>query len=274
VTVTARREAVTRLLEHAGVSERRALGLVRLHRSVRHYQRRRDDGALRERLRALAAARPRWGYRRLHVLLHREGVRANWKRVYRVYREEGLTVRRRKRKRIAVPRQPMVLPQVANERWSMDFVQDALHDGRRIRLLNVVDDCTRECLAIEADTSLPGTRVIEVLERLADLRGLPRSIVADNGPEFAGRALDLWAHGRGVAIDFIRPGKPVDNAFVESFNGRLRDECLNENWFQSLGEAREVVEAWREDYNHVRPHRSLGGRTPSEYARALSTPAD
>jgi len=274
VTVTARREAVTRVLEHAGVSERRALGLVRLHRSVRHYRRRRDDGTLRERLRTLAAARPRWGYRRLHVLLRREGARDNWKRVYRVYREEGLTVRRRKRKRIAVPRQPIAIPQVANERWSMDFVHDALHDGRRIRLLNVVDDCTRESLAIEVDTSLPGTRVIEVLERLADLRGLPRAIVADNGPEFAGRALDLWAHGRSVAIDFSRPGKPVDNAFVESFNGWLRDECLNENWFQSLREARDVIEAWREDDNTVRPHRSLGGRTPSEYARALSTPAD
>jgi len=274
VTVTARREAVTRVLEHAGVSERRALGLVRLHRSVWRYRRRRDDRALRERLRVLAAARPRWGYRRLHVLLKREGLHANWKRIYRVYREEGLTVRRRKRKRIAVLRQPMAAPQVANERWSMDFVHDALHDGRRIRLLNVVDDCTRESLAIEVDTSLPGTRVIEVLERLADLRGLPRTIVADNGPEFAGRALDLWAHERGVAIDFIRPGKPVDNAFVESFNGRLRDECLNENWFQSLGEARDVIESWREDYNDVRPHRSLGGRTPSEYARILSTPAD
>lgn len=274
MTVTARREAVTRLLEHAGVSERRALGLVRLHRSVRHYRCRRDDGALRERLRNLAAARPRWGYRRLHVLLRREGARDNWKRVYRVYREEGLSVRRRRRKRIAVPRQPLPLPQVANERWSMDFVHDALHDGRRIRLLTVVDDATRESLAIEVDTSLPGTRVIDVLERLADLRGLPRTIVADNGPEFAGRALDLWAHGRGLKIDFIRPGKPVDNAFVESFNGRLRDECLNENWFQSLGEARDVVEAWREDYNTVRPHRSLGGRTPSEYARTLSTPAD
>ena len=210
---------------------------------MRHYRRQRDDGALRERLRTLAAARPRCGDRRLHILLGREGVHANWKRVYRVYREEGLTVRRRKRKRIAGPRQPMVIPQAANERWSMDFVHDALHDGRRIRPFNVVDDCTRESLAIEVDTPLPGTRVIEVLERLADLRGLPRTIVADNRPEFAGRALDLWAHGRGVAIDFIRPGKPVDNAFVESFNDRLRDECHNENWFQSLREAREVVEA-------------------------------
>lgn len=274
MTATARREAVTRLLEHAGVSERRALGLVGLHRSVRHYQRQRDDGALRERLRSLAGKRPRWGYRRLHILLAREDVRVNWKRVYRVYREEGLTVRRRRRKRIAVPRQPMPIPQAMNERWSMDFVHDMLHNGRRIRMLNVVDDCTRECLAIETDTSLPGSRVIEVLERLRDQRGLPHAIVADNGPEFAGRALDQWAHERGLKIDYIRPGKPVDNAFVESFNGRFRDECLNESWFLSLNEAREAIEAWREDYNEVRPHSALGGRSPSEYARHISTPAD
>ena len=156
----------------------------------------------------------------------------------------------------------------------MDFVHDMLHDGRRIRMLNVVDDCTRECLAIETDTSLPGTRVIEVLERLRDQRGLPRAIVADNGPEFAGRALDQWAHERGLKIDYIRPGKPVDNAFVESFNGRFRDECLNESWFLTLQEAREAIESWREDYNDVRPHSALGGRSPSEYARNISTLAD
>ena len=274
MTVSARREAVTRVLEHKGVSERRALRLVGLGRSVRHYKRKRQDGVLREQLRSLAASRPRWGYRRLHLLLQRQGQLVNWKRVYRVYREEGLAVRRRKRKRIAVPRQPIPTPRRANERWSMDFVHDALHDGRRIRLLNVVDDCTRECLAIETDTSLPGLRVIEVLERLADARGVPRAIIVDNGPEFAGRALDRWAHERGVAIDFIRPGKPVDNAFVESFNGKLRDECLNGHWFQSLREAQEIIEAWREDYNQERPHRSLGGRTPSEYARQLAGAVD
>ena len=166
----------------------------------------------------------------------------------------------------------MPIPQHANERWSMDFVPDTLHNGRRIRMLNVVDDCTRECLAIETDTSMPGARVIEVLERLADDRGLPRAIVADNGPEFAGRTLDQWAHERGLKIDYIRPGKLVDNAFVESFNSRFRDECLNESWFQNLQEAREAIEAWREDYNDVRPHSALGGRSPSEYARHISTP--
>lgn len=218
MTATARREAVTRLLEHAGVSERRALGLVGLHRSVRHYEPQRDDAALRERLKTLAGTRPRWGYRRLHILLAREGVQVNWKRVYRVYCEEGLTVPRQRRKRIAVPRHPMPIPRAPNERWSMDFVHDMLHEGRRIRILNVVNDCTRECLTIETDTWLPGTRVIVVLERLRDQRGLPRAIVTDNGPQFARRALNQWAHERGLKIDYIRPGKPVDNAFVESFN--------------------------------------------------------
>ncbi len=198
----------------------------------------------------------------------------NWKRVYRVYREEGLTVRRRRRKRVAVPREPMATPQQMNQRWSMDFVHDMLQNGRRIRMLNVVDDCTRECLAIETDTSLPGTRVIAVLERLAELRGLPRAIVTDNGPEFAGRALDQWAHERGLKIDYIRPGKPVDNAFVESFNGRFRDECLNESWFESLDEARRAIETWRTDYNEVRPHSALGGRSPSEYARTIANAVD
>ena len=274
MTVTARREAVTRLLEQAGVSERRALRLIGVHRTVWRYERQRDDRELRDRLKTLAGARPRWGYRRLHILLAREGVRVNWKRVYRVYREEGLTVRRRRRKRVAVPREPMPTPQRMNQRWSMDFVHDMLQNGRRIRMLNVVDDCTRECLAIETDTSLPGARVIAVLERLSELRGLPRAIVTDNGPEFAGRALDQWAHERGLKIDYIRPGKPVDNAFVESFNGRFRDECLNESWFESLDEARDAIEAWRTDYNDVRPHSALGGRSPSEYARHIATPAD
>ncbi len=274
MTATARREAGARLLQHSGVSERRALGPVGLHRLVRHYQRQRDDAALRERLKTPAGTRPRWGYRRLQILLAREGVQVNWKPDYRVYREEGLTVRRRRRKRIAVPRQPMPIPRVPNERGGLDFVHDMLRDGRRIRMLNVVDDGTRECLAIETDTSLPGSRVIEVLEPLRDQRGLRRALVADNGPEFADRALDLWAHDRGLMIDFIRPGKPVDNASVESFNGRFRDECLNESWFLTLQEAREAIETRRENYNEVRPHGALGGCSPSEYARHISTPAD
>ena len=161
-----------------------------------------------------------------------------------------------------------------NERWSMDFLHDMLHTGRRIGMRNDVDDCTRECLAIETDTSLPARRVIQVPERLAEQRGLPRAIVADNDPEFAGRELDLWANARGLKIDYIRPGKPVDNAFVESFDGRFRDECLNESWFETLPEARRAIEAWRIDCNTVRPHSSLGDRSPSEYARHIKTPVD
>ena len=269
MTVAARRAAVAQLRVHAGVSERRACGLVRQWRSVERYRSRRPEPeGLRARLRALAEQRPRFGYRRIHVLLRREGFAVNRKRVHRIYRAEGLAVRRRRRKRVAIPRQPMPTPQRVNERWSMDYVHDALGNGRTFRCLNIVDDHSRESLAIEVDTSLPGSRVIRVLEQLADLRGLPHGIVVDNGPEFAGQALDVWAHERGVALDFIRPGKPVENAFIESFNGRFRDECLNEHWFKSLDDARDEIERWRQDYNEVRPHSSLGDRTPNEYAAA------
>jgi putative transposase len=221
---------------------------------------------LKARLRTLAGERRRFGYRRLTVLLRREGWPVNHKRVYRLYREEGLGVRRRKRKRIgAVERQPFTTPTRSNERWSMDFVADALTDGRKFRSLNIVDDYNRECLAAEVDTSIPGARVVRVLERLRERRGLPEVLVTDNGPEFAGQALDAWAYQRGVRLHFIEPGKPVQNAFIESFNGKMRDECLNEHWFMSLSEARETMEAWRRDYNEVRPHSSLGNRTPQEF---------
>lgn len=227
---------------------------------------------LRARLRALAAERRRFGYRRLEVLLRREGWQVNHKRVYRLYRAEGLTVRRRKRKRIgAAERQPLVLPTRANERWSMDFVSDALSDGRKFRSLNIVDDYNRRCLAVEVDTSLPGGRVVRVLERLRGVEGLPEVLVMDNGPEFAGQALDAWADQRGVTLRFIEPGKPVQNALVESFNGKMRDECLNEHWFVSLQDAREKIEAWRKDYNEVRPHSALGHRTPEEFAARAAT---
>lgn len=251
------------------MSQRRACRVVSQHRSVERYRSRRPEPAeLRDRLRALAEQRPRFGYRRLHVLLRREGFAVNRKRVHRIYRAEGLAVRRRRRKRVAVPRQPMPVPSRVNERWSMDYVHDALSDGRTFRCLTLVDDHSRESLAIEVDTSLPGRRVIRVLEQLAELRGLPKGIVVDNGPEFAGQALDVWAHERRIALDFITPGRPVENAYIESFNGRFRDECLNEHWFRGLDEAREVIESWRQDYNEVRPHSSLDDRTPSEYAAA------
>ena len=255
---------------HPALSERRACALVGTTRSSYRYsaslERREGNRKLGERLRELAAERRRFGYRRLRVLLEREGWGVNHKRVYRLYREEGLAVRRRKRKRIgAVERQPLALPTRPNERWSMDFVTDALNDGRRFRSLNIVDDYNRRCLATEVDTSLPGGRVVRVLKRLGELEGLPEVLVMDNGPEFAGQALGVWAYQRGVKLRFIEPGKPIQNAFVESFNGKFRDECLNEHWFVSLQDAREKIETWRRDYNEVRPHSALGNRTPEEF---------
>lgn len=223
---------------------------------------------LRERLRALAAERRRYGYRRLWVLLRREQFVVNHKRVYRLYREEGLLVRRRKRKRMCgKSRVPLATAVQPKERWAMDFVADTLANGRRIRVLTVVDTFTRECLATEVDTSLPGMRVARVLDRLGSTEGLPARITVDNGPEFAGRTLDAWAYQHGVQLDFIAPGKPVQNAHIESFNGRLRDECLNEHWFSTLVEAQATIEAWRLDYNRLRPHSALHNQTPEEFAQ-------
>ena len=219
------------------------------------------------RLQAHAAVRARFGYRRLHILLEREGVRVNHKRVHRIYQAAGLQVRRRRRKRLTrADRVPLPIATQRLERWSMDFTTDTLADGRNFRTLNIVDDFTRECVAIEVDRSLPGLRVTRVLARLHAAVGLPQTIVVDNGPEFAGRALDTWTYAHGVTLRFIRPGKPIENAYVESFNGKFRDECLNEHWFVSLADAKTAIEAWRVDYNTVRPHSSLGGRTPGQFA--------
>jgi putative transposase len=218
-------------------------------------------------LRELAEQRKRFGSPRLHILLRREGLVVNHKRTERLYREEGLMLRKkRRRKGAAGARVVIPFPQRTNERWSMDFVTDSIITGRRFRALAIVDDYSRECPAIEVDTSLGGRRVVSVLERLAEVRGLPEVITIDNGPEFAGRVLDEWAYRKGVKLSFIRPGKPMENAYIESFNGRFRDECLNTNWFISLKHAREVIEEWRKDYNEVRPHSSLKGATPREYA--------
>jgi putative transposase len=272
VTATQRRQVVTHLRAAFDVSARRACRLVRLSRSRWHYQPLRPlrDAPLRARLRELAAARPRFGYRRLHLLLRREGVAVNHKRVYRLYREERLLVRpRRPPKQVTVARVPLPAPARPNERWGMDFIHDACADGRRFRCLTMVDEYTRECPVIEVDTSLPAARVIGVLEQLAGRRGLPRSLVVDHGPEFISRALDLWAYRRGIELAFIRPGKPVENAYVESFHSRLRDECLSAHWFETLTDARFHIERWRQDYNEVRPHTSLAGRTPAEFLDAL-----
>jgi len=267
VTTAARRVVVAEWRAAAGLSERRACRFLGVGRSSQRYQaRRRQPAGLRERLTELAAARPRWGYRRLWVLLRREGYAVNWKRVYRLYRAAGLAVKRRRRKRVAVARRPLPPATRPNERWSMDFVHDRLINGRWFRSLTIVDDFTRECLAIEVDTSLSGARVVEVLTQLAQGRPLARTIVVDNGPEFAGRVLDAWAYRRGITLAFIQPGKPTQNAFIESFNSRLRDECLNAHWFVTVTEAQLTIEHWRDDYNTQHPHGSLGRRTPSEFA--------
>jgi putative transposase len=272
----ARRAMVQRVQAYYGLSERRACRLVGIGRSTLRYcpRPRTDEAYVRQQLRELAAVRPRFGYRRLHVLLRREGVIINHKRVERIYREEGLAVRRRRRKRVARDgRGRAAAPARPNQQWGVDFVSDTLAWGRRIRLFTVVDVFTREALAIEVDTSLPGGRVVRVLERLAAERGAPDEIVLDNGPELSGKAVDQWAYERGVALHFIEPGKPVQNAFVESFQGRLRDECLDRHWFVSLADARHTVEAWRQDYNRVRPHSALGYRPPQEFRQAFEAAA-
>ena len=271
VTPKQRRAAVAHAQQSAAITQRRACRYLGVNRALCRYRSRRaDDMALRAHLRELAAGRPRWGIPRLTWLLRREGLLINHKRVERLYREEGLAVRRRRgRKRVAQPRIPLPPPGQPNERWSMDFMRDTLADSRVFRLLTVVDDFTRECPVIEVDRSLPAEHVVQVLERLRVTRGLPRSIVLDNGTEFTGRVLDAWAHQRGVALQFIRPGKPVENAYVESFNGRLRDECLELHWFLSLPDARRTIEQWRVTYNSARPHSGLAGRTPEEFMKEL-----
>lgn len=267
----AKRGAVGWLVDAHHVSLRRACRLVGLSSATCRYRRRgrSDNTALLASLQAHAAQRARFGYRRLHTLIERDGILANHKRVHRIYREAGLQVRRRRRKRLTrTERLPLARPHGRGQCWSMDFMRDTLADGRTFRTLNIVDDFTRECLAIEVDRSLPGARVVRVLERLRDTLGLPQRIVIDNGPEFTGRALEAWAYANHVDLHFIRPGKPIENAYIESFNGKFRDECLNEHWFQSLAEAHALIEAWRVDYNTVRPHGSLGQQTPAAYAAA------
>ncbi len=256
---TARRQAVGHVMERYGMSQRRACRRVGLSRSVAQYRcKPRNDEALRTRLNKLAARYRRYGYLRLHVLLAKEGLAVNAKRTYRLYGEEGLQVRRRDRLPLPVPDQPM-------RRWSLDFMSDPLASGRRFRILNIVDDCSRECPGQIVDLSISGERPARFLDGLAKLRGLPESLIMDNGPERTSRAMFEWAQKGGGELHFIETGKPAQNALVESFNGRCRDECLNEEWFVSLAHARTVIEAWRVQYNTARPHSALGYKAPAAY---------
>jgi putative transposase len=272
VTPAARRQAVASAQEEHGLSRRRACRLIGIARSVveREPKRARDHARLRERLHALAGERRRFGYRRLHELLCREGWKANHKLVERLYREEKLAIRRRTRQKrgLCGVLAGSWCPIAANQRWSLDFTEDCLANGRRFRTANLKDDCTRECPAILVDFSLPGQRVVGLLEDVARERGYPDMLVVDNGPELRGRDLERWAHENGVKLFFIDPGKPMQNGSIESFNGRFREECLDQSWFTSLAEARRVIEAWRLDYNLHRPHTSLRMRTPAAFAAA------
>ena len=257
------------VLSRFGLSARRFCRLTGWNRSSLQYRPEgRDDAALRERLRYWAALKPRWGAPILHDVLKAEGLVINHKRTERLYREEGLSLRRKRRRKLpAMARVSLSVPQGPNERWSMDFIHDQLATGRRFRCLTLVDDFTRQCLAIHVDTSIGGASVVAVLQRLALSGWLPKAITVDNGPEFTGKALHLWAQRFGITLHHIQPGKPMQNAFIESFNGTFRDDCLNQHWFSSLAEARLLIEHWRShDYNHLRPHSSLGRIPPDFFA--------
>jgi putative transposase len=272
----AKREAVAHLRTQFEMSERQATALVGADRTmIRYKSRRPDDAALRARLRDLAHQRHRFGYRRLHVLLRRDGEAASRNRVYRLYRAEGLAVRKRKGRRRAVgERAPLGIAALPNVRWSLDFVHDQLACGRRFRIFNVVDDATRECLLAVADTSISGRRVVRELTALVARRGRPRMIVSDNGTEFTSNAVLAWCQAEGIAWHYIAPGKPMQNAFCESFNGRMRDELLNETLFLGLRHARAKVASWTTDYNTERPHSALGYLTPAAQAALLSATGD
>lgn len=250
------------------ISQRRACAVFKFARSTCRYSSisKRDDTVLRMRIKDLAESRPRFGYRRIGILLRREGQIVNIKRVRRIYSEEKLAVRTKRRKKIVSQRR--CLPPRAskiNECWSMDFVADKLEDGRKIRALTIVDNYSRECLAIFVDKGLTGIEVVQTLEKLRHKRGLPDTIITDNGSEFVSKAMDFWAYQSGVSIHFIKPGTPTQNAFIESFNGSFRDECLNMNVFTSINDAKEKIEEWRKDYNYFRPHSSIGNLTPKEF---------
>jgi putative transposase len=262
---------MVRQLMDGGLSERRALVVVRMSASALRYAPRPDrNDALRERILTLAHRHKRYGVGMIYLKLRQEGLLVNYKRVERLYQEAKLQVRRRKRKKVPVgERQPLLRPTAANQVWSMDFVFDRSADGRVIKCLTVIDDATHESVVIEVERAISGMGVTRVMDRLALSRGLPKVIRSDNGKEFCGKAMVSWAHERGVQLRLIEPGKPNQNAYIESFNGRLRDECLNEHWFPSLLHARTEIETWRREYNEERPKKALGGLTPADYAKQL-----
>jgi len=256
-----------------GLSQRRLCRITGWSRSsMQYHPLERPDGALRDRMRHWADRKPRWGLPILHDILKAEGVVINRKRTARIYREEGLSLRRRKRRKLpALARVPLPVAMRPNERWSMDFIHDQLAGGRRFRCLTLVDDCTRQCLALHVDTSIGGVVVADLLDALCDSAGTPSSITCDNGPEFTGKALHLWAQRRKVHLNHIQPGKPIQNAFIESFNGTFRDDCLNQHWFSSLEEARLLINQWRHEYNNLRPHSSVGRIPPNAFALTFTT---
>lgn len=269
-----KRELVQWVQTAYGTSLCRACRLVHISRTLNAYASRRPaQEGLRHRLRELAQARPRFGYRRVHVMLRREGWQVNMKRVRRLYRMEGLQLRNRVRRRKHASLHRGIPPAAtrAHERWSMDFVHDALNNGRAFRVLPVVDQWSRWSPILEVAQSMSGSMVADALDRAISRHGKPRTITVDHGTEFTSRALDEWAYQRGITLDFIRPGKPIDNGYIESFNGKLRDECLNANQFLSIDDARCKIEAWRIDYNELRPHSSLGHRSPKEYLDVSTT---
>lgn len=257
-----------------GLSQRQACALVSVSRTVFSYQPKLSElnEKIRNRLKELAARYRKYGAWKFHKILRREGFAVNHKRVERIYKQEGLSLRVKKRKKLkAVTRVPLPRPVRVNQQWSMDFIHDKLWDGRKFRSLSIVDTFTHECLMLEVDTSLGGERVKRVLERLACERGLPEAITVDNGPEFISQVMDEWAYRRGVKLDFIRPGKPTDNPFVESFHDKFREECLDDHYFSNLFEARTIIENWRIEFNTFRPHRTLKGLTPEEFLKQQST---
>lgn len=269
-----KRLAVNYVVDHYQTSRRRACRIVNLHRSNAYYQSRKDPKVeLRARMRELAQVRIRYGYRRLHILLRREGWKLGKDQAYRLYTAEALQLRskRPRRRKMPVGRRERYVPKRANQAWCTDFVADQLVDGTRLRVLTIVDVFTREALAIEVGHRLRGEDVVRVCNQLVESRGAPVRIFVDNGSEFSGKLFDLWAYHHKVHIDFSRPGKPTDNCFIESFNGSLRDECLNVNWFETIDEARVKIESWRVDYNESRPHQGLNDMAPIEYARKMAS---